>query len=125
MRRLLLVLLVAFTLFATPAQAAYNHVEVCKATLRGYFGSDDDVHMFGVSTGANGFSGWGTYWHGDSGGVCTVTFMVGCSLMGWVIVGMATTAPTTWASQYGLGHCWLVGDYGRSVPDPWAGIPDT
>jgi hypothetical protein len=93
MRRLLPLLLVAFTLFVTPADAAYNHVEVCKATLRGYFGSDDDVHMFGVSTGANGFSGWGTYWHGDSGGVWIYGYFYG---------GLFT---------YGLGHCWD-GDYG-------------
>jgi hypothetical protein len=38
--------------------ASYNHVATCKNTLRGYSGSDDDVHALGVRTFAKWFVGW-------------------------------------------------------------------
>lgn len=42
--------------------AFYNHLDVCESTLRGY-SSDDDIHNFGVATGAKSFGGWGAYGH--------------------------------------------------------------
>jgi hypothetical protein len=44
----------------------YNHVSVCESTLRGY-SSDDDVHNWGVATGAQSFGGWGAYGHYSDG----------------------------------------------------------
>jgi hypothetical protein len=48
--------------------ASYNHVEICKSTLRGY-GSDDDIHTFGVAIGAKSFGGWGAAGHYADGSV--------------------------------------------------------
>lgn len=42
--------------------AAYNHIDVCKSTLRGY-SSDDDINRVGVQTGAKSFGGWGASGH--------------------------------------------------------------
>jgi hypothetical protein len=44
----------------------YNHVDACKGTLRGSPG-DDDVHNWGVATGATSFGGWGAYGHYSDG----------------------------------------------------------
>jgi hypothetical protein len=48
--------------------ASYNHVSTCEATLRGYY-SDDDVHSWGVTTGASSFGGWGASGHYSDGSV--------------------------------------------------------
>lgn len=48
--------------------ASYNHLDVCESTLRGY-SSDDDVHIYGVNTGAKSFGGWGSYAHYADGSV--------------------------------------------------------
>jgi hypothetical protein len=46
--------------------AFYNHVDVCKSTLRGY-SSDDDINNWGVATGAKSFGGWASYGHYSDG----------------------------------------------------------
>jgi hypothetical protein len=46
--------------------AFYDHVADCKLSLRGYY-SDDDVHAWGVATGAKSFNGWGASGHYSDG----------------------------------------------------------
>jgi hypothetical protein len=43
-----------------------GHPFTCEATLRGYY-SDDDVHSWGVTTGASSFGGWGASGHYSDG----------------------------------------------------------
>jgi hypothetical protein len=50
------------------AAAAWNHVDACRSTLRGY-GSDNDVHTFGSRVGARSFGGWGAWGHYSDGSV--------------------------------------------------------
>lgn len=66
MRSLLLLVVLAVLAAPSTASAAYTHVDACKSSLRGYGGSDDDIHREGVLIGASSFAGFGTYWH--SGG---------------------------------------------------------
>lgn len=95
MRKLLLALIAAAAL-AVPstANAAYNHVSVCKNTLRGNYGSDDDIHRFGAAYGATSFGRWGHYWHS----------------LGEVYVYGLFNYPGG-IQRWHLGHCWG-GDYG-------------
>lgn len=44
----------------------YNHLAACQASLRGSY-SDDDVHLYGVRTGAKSFGGWGSGGHYSDG----------------------------------------------------------
>jgi hypothetical protein len=50
--------------------AFYNHVDVCRSTLRGY-SSDDDINRFGSAIGASSFGGWTSYGHYPDGSVWT------------------------------------------------------
>jgi hypothetical protein len=51
--------------FATAA--AYNHIDACKGSLRGYYGHDDDINRTGVATGATSFGGWTSWGHYNDG----------------------------------------------------------
>lgn len=91
-------IVLAVTMFVlmipSSALASYNHLAVCESTLRGYSGSDDDIHNLGVILGATSFGGWGTYWHASDGSV----YVYG-----------RFNFPSYY--QWYLGHCWG-GDYG-------------
>jgi hypothetical protein len=68
LRAAIVAAIVLLGVLSAQAWASYNHVSTCEATLRGYY-SDDDVHSWGVTTGASSFGGWGASGHYSDGSV--------------------------------------------------------
>lgn len=86
--------------------SAYVHLAQCQASLRGY-NSDDDIHWFGLQTGASSFAGWSS----------SYTRINSNDLYVYGYVNYPSSSKYyPWRRVQ--GHCWLF-DYG---PDTFGGM---